>query len=274
MSGVYVDPDTGLPAIDDPSGVRRVLACLQSDPAEKAKLRRFSAAVPVMPESEWRDIDRRTTMGSDFILDQKSHGSCVGFGTAGALMRCAFLNGFPFQRLSGSYVYSFINGGRDQGANIANALAVIVEKGTPGEQFCGWDNIYPSRISAEARNDAANHKALECYVAETFAEMMTAIQLPGFIPVFAVQVGGSFTSLDSEGVCGFDRGSGNHCVHADGAKKLARGWTIDMPNSWNLTFGQRGRGRLTARHVEEVYQECFVIRAPNVADPDGPPAAQ
>lgn len=278
MSGPYVDPDTGLPAIDDYTGVKRVLACLPSDQTDKAKLMRFSAAVPVMPKSEWREIDRRTTLGEQFILDQKSHGSCVGFATAGALMRARALNGSTFAKLSGSYVYSFINGGRDQGANIANALAVIRDQGTSTDELCDWDAIYPSRISPEARMAATRFKALELYTAETFEELMTAIQLPGFIPVFAVQVGNRFTSLDSNGVCGFDAGPGNHAVHADGAKKLPSGeWLLDMPNSWNLTFGQRGRGRLTERHIEGIsYQECFVIRAAaeDPQDPNSPPVVK
>lgn len=193
-------------------------------------------------------------------------------------MRSRALSGASFERLSGSYVYSFINGGQDQGANIINALAAIRDHGTSTDELCGWDAIYPSRISPEARMAATRFKATELYVAETFEEVMTAIQLSGFIPIFAVQVGNRFTSLDANGVCGFDSGPGNHAVHGDGAKKLASGeWLIDMPNSWNLTFGQRGRGRLQERHIEGIsYQECFVIRAhaEDPQEPNSPPVAK
>lgn len=262
---------SGLPAINV-NGVERVLGCIPGK--SLFQFARFADKVPVMPRSEWRDIDRRKSL--PFILDQKSHGSCVGFSAAGALMRARALSGQNLVTLSGAFVYSFINGGRDQGAMIGDAVSVLENNGVATDYLVPWDHIFPSRIDKRAYEVAKRFRAEAIYVANTFDEIMTAIQLGEYIPVFAVMVGNRFTSLDRDGICGFDNGPGNHAVHADGAKKIGSDWTIDMPNSWNLDFGVNGRGRLTERHIESVQQDCYVIKAAidDPEDPDPPVATE
>lgn len=270
---VYLDPMTGLPAIDF-DGCPRLLAKLPPDPAKRRLLTPFREAVPLVPESEWREINRRD--GLPWIINQQNHGSCVGFSSAGALMRARAINGSAPVTLSGSYVYSWINGGRDQGAVITDALAVLRDKGTCREALCDWDTIYRQQVSREADEDARRFRLLEAYTADTWDEILSAVQL-GYLPIFAVMVGDSFASTDSDGVAGFDRGPGNHAVHADGCKRLSGlGWVLDMVNSWGPKFGQAGRCYLMRRHIESVQQDCYVIRAAadDPQDPNQPPIAQ
>lgn len=235
----------------------------------------FREAVPIVPVSEWREIDRRNVLGGDYILDQNGHGSCVGFSSAGAIMRARALLGDGPQRLSGTFVYAHINGGRDAGAIIGDAVKVITEKGVCLESEMPPSQIYARDIPPSAYETAKRFRALECYIANTWEEITSAVQL-GFIPVFAVMVGNNFTSLDSDGIAGFSNGPGNHAVTADGMKKTSRGWVLDMPNSWGTQFGQQGRCFLTERHIMSVQQDCYVIRCAtdDPQDPNKPPIAR
>jgi hypothetical protein len=263
-------------------GVPRVLAKLSPDPMKRAAFPPFLQAAPTVPESDWVDIDRRIELGDEYILDQKSHGSCVGFSSAHALMRLRKIEGMPYVKLSGAFVYSYINGGQDNGAIISDSLTELLlppngnGHGTCTEAEAPWDAIYPSRIPASARTTALRFGILEAYKANNFAELVSGIQL-GSIGVGAVMVGSRFSTLDSNGVAGFDNGPGNHSVCFDGVKRLPSGeWVLDLPNTWGLSFGERGRCRVTQRHIESVEIDNYLIRAATAdpQDPNAPPPAQ
>src|SRR5258708_2161097 len=154
MSDIITLPN-GLEAIEV-GGVYRVLAKLAPDPVKRSALPRLSA--PNVDPMDWVEINRRSDFGDDFILDQKSHGSCTGFGSAGALMRSRGLEGMPFVRLSGAYTYAWINGGRDDGAIISDTLVSLTQRGTCPETECPWDRIYRTQIPASADQSAQRFK--------------------------------------------------------------------------------------------------------------------
>lgn len=268
MSDVITLPN-GLDAIEV-GGVYRVLAKLPPDSRKRTAIPRRAA--PIVEPKDWVEIDRRSDFGDDFILDQRSHGSCTGFASAGALMRARALEGMPLVRLSGAYTYAWINGGRDDGAIISDTLTSLQTHGTCPEAECPWNCIYRSEIPASADRSAGRFKILEAYRVDHFDELVSGLQL-GFIGVGAVQVGGRFADLDADGVAGFDRGPGNHAVCFDGVRRLASGeWVVDLPNSWGLDFGRHGRCYVTRRHIDSVEQDCYLIRAAAGDAQDQPPA--
>src|ERR1700752_1717692 len=105
-----------------PDGQTVFLGKLPPDPVKRAAFPPILQAAPEMPESEWKEINRRDDVGDQFMIDQSQHGSCVGFSSAGALMELRLLDGMTFQKLSGAFIYSKINGGRDDGAIISDGL--------------------------------------------------------------------------------------------------------------------------------------------------------
>jgi C1A family cysteine protease len=82
-------------------------------------------------------------------------------------------------------------------------------------------------------------------------------------------VGGSFSDLDSNGICGWDRGPGNHCVYVAGMDQVASQWVLDMTNSWGTSFGEKGHGFITQKHIESVEADSYAIRC-EVGDPQDP----
>jgi hypothetical protein len=263
----------GFPAVVI-GGIPRILNKLSPDPVKRAAFPPFFGdTLPSVDPSLWEEIDRRTDFGDQFILDQQNHGSCVGFSSAGALMRALVLGGHEFVKLSGAYTYSWINGGSDDGAQISDSLTSLQQHGTCLDSTVGWDSIYRNQTS-KGDTEAQRFKILEAYKVANFAELMSGLQ-NDFIGVVAVMVGNTFTRLDSQGVCGYDRGPGNHAVCIDGAHKLPNGaWSVDMPNSWGLSFGINGRGRLTQQHIEGVEQDAYIIRAARVDPQSNPPVVK
>lgn len=264
--------ESGLPAVDA-GGDIRVLACLPTDKMKRMAFAPFSDRAKALPLSELVVVDHRLEFGDEFVLNQASHGSCTGFMAAGMTMKGRALAGQTFAKLSGAFVYSFVNGGRDNGASIGDTLDVLIEKGVCLESEAGWDAIYPNRIPKPAYETAKRFKALEAYRVEEFDEAATAIQL-GYVLGFAVHVGGTFDRLDSEDVVGLDRGPGNHAVHACGLYKSNKwGWCLDCWNSWTIQWGNRGRFRVSEKHWDGVQQDAYAIRASewDPQDPKQPP---
>jgi hypothetical protein len=247
-------------------GVTRRLGTLPYFGPRKFKTAK-EAGIPDVPKSDWYEINRRAEM--PWILDQQQHGSCTGHGLAGALMRARRLRGLTHFMLSGAYPYSLVNGGYDNGAMIHDLLAVGIKNGTCLLELCGWDQIYPRQYDkAKCAKSALRFRIESAYVAENFNQIASGLILD-YIPAFAVMVGNSFATLDGNGVAGFDRGPGNHAVHADGLKNIGGEWVLDMVNSWGESFGQNGRCYLTQRHIDDVQQDCYMIKA-SIEDPEEP----
>jgi hypothetical protein len=266
MNKVYNHPATGLPTVDF-GGEPRQLGRLPST-IHVSGMALLRKAVPMVPRADWKAIKRRDVIGPDFILDQKSHGSCVGHGAAGALMAARALAGATFQKLSGPYVYSWINGGSDNGAIISDGCKALVSHGAALYSEVSWDMIYRRQIPATADTTAQRFRASEVYAVESFDEICSALQL-GFVVSIPVMVGGSFSDLDSNGICGWDRGPGNHCVYVAGMDQVASQWALDMTNSWGTSFGEKGHGFITQKHIESVEADSYAIRC-EVGDPQDP----
>ena len=270
MSSIINDPTTGLDAIEH-GGETHVLACLPTHPQMRRRFMPITAMIPVIPRHEWKPVDMRPVFGDEHVLSQKNHGSCTGFASTGALMKCrAMSSSNHFVKLSGSFTYSYINGGRDQGASIGDTLDSLMVHGTCTDEECPWDKIYPRQIPDSARQSAQRFKVLEGYRVETFDEAVSAILIGNFTIVYAIMVGRTFDNLDAEGVVGYDPGAGNHAVHACGLYLSKRwGMCLDGWNSWDTTWGDRGRFRSAQKHWDGVSQDAYAVRVSSL-DPNAP----
>ena len=236
----------------------------------------YESSGPMLSRDEIVNIAKSNTMrgstrfGDDIIKDQRSFGSCNGFAGALCLTRARIRRGLTRIDLSGAYLYSLINGGRDQGSLLEDGMRTMQEKGIATESTVPWNAIYPSRYDKQkADAEAARFKGFECYSVRKELELFSALAL-GFDCVVAVHADNGFMQLDSRGVAGGGNGPGNHSVGADGLwwdnELIADGF-----NSWNLTYGNRGRMGLTwNRHFASTtkYHVFFAIRSTS-DDPQG-----
>lgn len=199
---------------------------------------RQAAGVPadqvLIPRSQWRQVD--FVSGTDpkqFILDQKSTGACVGFSGAGSLMRVRQERGRPFVRLSGACLYSQINHGVDDGANITDSMTALESQGTCPEA----DMPLPHIFKPLPTNTTWYREDAPCTLT-SFDEIATAMQL-GFFPQFPIYVGSTFEHF-ANGVAGYNRpssGYGNHSVYGAGLVNQNGAWFILVPNSWGAAWG-------------------------------------
>ncbi len=225
-----------------------------------------------------KDGNTRGEFDESFVKDQKSHGSCNGFAAAAALTKARVRRRLPRVDLSGAFVYSLINNGSDDGSDLESGMGELETSGSCSDTLVTWDMIYPRQQPAAAKAEALRYRMLpgERFHVTSEAELFSALY-EGFPVVFAVDVDDSFMRLDSDGVAGSGRGQGNHSVHGDGYYARANGELVaDGVNSWNTSYGNRGRMGLTwAKHFARTakYHYFYPIRS-TIDDPHGtnPPA--
>lgn len=194
----------------------------------------------------------RKRFGDEWITDQKSHGSCNGFATANALSRARYLRGIRDKLiLSGSYIYSWINGGADNGSLLRDGMATVMSKGAPTLERCPWNMIYRNQTQ-QFDAEAAKRKGIEAYAAGTLQGFKTGLAL-GYMGVCAVHVGSRFMNLEAGGVNPVSSGPGNHAEAVDDLVWDGGRFKYDIPGSWGLGVMDRGR----SYHVDEHFEQTF-----------------
>lgn len=249
-----------------PGGTPRVLARLAPHD-DFGGLPRFAAAHNLVPRAEWQDVDLSPFLHP--VWDQGQHGSCVGHGSATAYHLAYRIAGgtVPEGGFSPTSLYALINGGRDRGAVVSDAMDALMKNGLGLMSEVPESIIYEQQISSQAKASRARFKVLDAYHVDTFDALGSALQL-GFPVSFGIMLPGRFMILNAEGVCGLGgRGLGGHCMAAYGTKRLANGqWAIRVRNSWGTRWGVSGNCLLVEEHFNDPHLDAFAIRA-NLADP-------
>ena len=214
-----------------------------------------------------RTPSRKMFPADKWIKNQRNHGSCNGFANASAYSKLLKTLGYEgdFQA-SGAWIYSLINGGRDEGSQLIDGFKVGQDVGYASEETVGWDMIYPKRQPlAQAKKEAAEHKGKFYYRCRTLQALKTALA-QGWPAVVAVHAGSRFQKL-SNGIAGVDRGPGNHAVNVDDLVIVRGKLVYDMPNTWSVEgYGDDGRAYITDDTLEEPFQNhaFFVLRGAKV----------
>lgn len=271
IDGDYVEVD----------GHKRLLG-YRPDPIKlrAAAPNRYADSHPTFPISQWRPINRRNVFSwSAFGLDQNGFNSCVAQANSNSLTKLRTLLGMKPVKLSPAYLYAHINGGRDAGAVISDGAESLVKDGACPFEMLGQSPFYTHYLTPAMREAAGRFKAAEIYHVDTWEELGSALQTGRYIAVFGAMVGNNFGRFDQHGVCGHDRGPGNHALHADGMALLPDGrWVIDVPNSWGERWGpwHNGRCYLDRNHLfanGDMPDVCvFRAAAEDPKDPWDPPA--
>lgn len=214
----------------------------------------------------------RTRFGKEFIFDQGRAGSCNGWAGSAALMRARARCGMKYVPLAGNYLYSLINGNRDNGSMLDDGMAALQSQGVATISTVGGPTVIYRRQynTAKADREAAKFRGFECYRVRTIEEFWTALALQ-WDCVCVVEVGNRFNKIDRNGIPGVDRGIGNHAVAADDLVWIGNQIVADSYSSWGTRYADGGRIGLTEAHFEQTIGTHSFYAVRSAMDDSAPP---
>lgn len=177
----------------------------------------------------------------DWIKDQDGRGACAGYAAALALEEARHRRGLERVVLSGDAAYAACNGGRDAGSGLENQMVNIRDNGIPPANLVPRWEYRKNRIPAAAWREADRFKGFELYGIKSELALASCIAA-GFTAVIAVHAGNGGRSPD--GLIQWSNGKGNHSVACDDCRLRNGKLEFQIPNSWGLKWGERGRGWL------------------------------
>src|SRR3954453_23010764 len=131
--------------------------------ADFGGLPRFAATNALIPRSDWREVDL-SPLGVP-VLDQGQHGSCVGHGSTSAYWFAYLMAGgtVPPSGFSPTSLYALINGGRDGGAVVSDAMDALISRGICTMAECPETVIYARQIPASAEATRKRFRVLDAF---------------------------------------------------------------------------------------------------------------
>jgi len=257
-----------LPAIEF-NGTYYVLGCIKS--TNYYGFGNFADVHPVLSASQWQEIDLEHYNLP--ILNQQSTSSCVGHASCSAMEMAWVQSGRKLREFSPYFIYGQINGGRDQGAMISDALQSLKEIGVCLKNEVPQGAMFKYQFPKSAYENAKNYKIFDAFQCGTFDEVCSAISL-GFPVVLGIMVGNNFPRLDSEGVAPLPAGGGGgHALLGMALKRSQRyGWLVKVQNSWSASYGVNGHCYLRREHFDNQI-DSFAIQVTTGEDPTDPPVA-
>lgn len=200
----------------------------------------------------WQKYKRRRQQGR--------RSSCLGYAsTTGMEVKRRLLN-LEERKLSGEDMYRQINGGRDGGAILEQAMKASVKSGVATEDLVPYESyrwkgsMEEERFIRQTRED---NQVLDVYahpsrdVDEMWKRLICAI-VSDDPAVMAVHCGRNFFRADGQGNCSVDRGPGNHAVCGIDVVRYGSGWKdlkIFTVNSHGKRFGANGCYLTTFDHI-------------------------
>lgn len=189
----------------------------------------LSTLIPLLDMQKIREIVESTDFefgrkqfDSSWITNQNGYGSCAAYAGSSALAKGRVLQGQERVDLSGDYLYSLVNGGRDRGSMLDENMAAIMRNGVCTKETVPLGGIYRRKYNTrKADEEAARFRGHELYACPDEQSLATALAMK--IPVvIAIHVTRRWRSFDSDDVLAECNGVGNHSEHLDDIKYDSR----------------------------------------------------
>jgi hypothetical protein len=233
-------------------------------PANRArKFKMFGAHpnVPIIRRENWRETDLSAFLPP--VEDQDGQGACNAFSSGTCVEAARAQAGLPYVELSRGFIYGNINGGRDQGSYLEDALEFLTDVGTCEARLVGHLEWRKGRTKpADAVADAKNYRIIEAYECPSFEAIASAIQQGFFINEGLDWP--SNDNVDREGWLPMNRGRGvgGHALCGYGLKKHSNGtWGIMTRNSWGTAWGIGGNCIIPESYFTRAVGGYWAVRA-------------
>lgn len=222
--------------------------------------------VGLIRREEWKPRDFSHLVPK--ILDQDGTGACNAFASVQTLHVLRKEAGLPFVELSAGNLYGRINGGRDSGSVLADAVAELEKKGVCTAATVPQLEWRPARWSDDWVIEAPRFRILEAWDCPTFDHIASALQF-GFPVNVGVLVGNNFSPGTDGWLPDYRSGGGGHAMCAVGlVHDDRRGWGIKVANSWGPDWGAGGFGILPESYFKSTpFTDGWAVRG--VVDPQG-----
>jgi hypothetical protein len=194
---------------------------LQLPPVRTMIYPSLATFTPVLSMNEIRNVIESSEFefgkdwfGEDWNTNQNGYGSCAAYAASSALAKARYLGGQDRVDLSGDYLYSLVNGGRDSGSMLDENMRAIMSKGVCKRETVPLGGIYRNKYdTAKADREALRFRAHEAYACPDEQSVATALALKMPV-VIAIHVGRNWSRQDGDFLIG-DSGPGNHSENLD-----------------------------------------------------------
>jgi hypothetical protein len=248
----------------------RALGCLPRPRDARVAFPRLEEVIDVLPRSEWEEYSLKPQRLR--CQDQGNQGSCNAAAATCAVESVRKMAGMSLLELSRGNLYGQINGGRDQGSLLGDALEALLKNGTVPNGVIGDDQWQRSTWPRNWEEEAKPYRILEAYYCPTFAHMATAVQY-GYFLDFGIMVGNNFQPDSSGWLPDYQSGYGGHAMAGFGLARHRDGrWGIETSNSWGSRWGNNGWCYVPESYFEdEWWADGWAVRAAIVNEDDSPP---
>jgi C1A family cysteine protease len=225
----------------------------------------YGATIPASEIPDWEHWPDQLK-----ILDQNGYGACTHYASTQGLMYARLQSGQPHVQLEPLFSYSIATGGWNTGTSILQASKQISEQGVCEAGKITAKLANPRSFSAEARSNAMRFRIEIDQKLESFDELLSEVGGRRRAAIASIQVGWTYSKLDSEGCMGVDRGMGNHAILIAGGKKTLKSGqpALKHAGSWGAAWGRSGFGWYKEAHWDATkWMEAYTIKAV-IEDPD------
>ena len=246
------------------NGQEFALGCHERTAAVGSVRPRLGETISLIPKSKWEPCDFSALVPDPGLQGQ--HGACVGFQCTNAVETQYRIGGQDGPKLSPWALYAMICGGRDQGANIGDALTALHGTGVPTLAQCPNFALNVNSLPIGWTRDAARHQVAESFDCPDQASIASAVQCRFPTPL-GIAVYANFTELQtiSGKLCvPTPRGRlrGGHCVLGCGLDYIGGAWRLKIATkSWGLNFGDQGCAWYCLDWLSDANADGWCVRA-------------